>query len=186
LIPTPPPSITVFLDSIAGAFFVFIVMQKQSAYNISALRGIAGMFISELISGLFMPLIVGIENGLDKGMTESDLQLTNGFGFGMLCIHASVGRIVDDEKREDFGVSVEEFRRRLLLVNELYRIYDVDAFANKMTIEFVEKMKDAGWSANVGTSSNRKFNNQFKKACASKMISAVDERLKKLTQDEEE
>ena len=141
------------------------------------------MFISELMSGLFMPLIVGIENGLDKGMTESDLQLTNGFGFGVMCMHAGVGRIDDD--RYTHSVTVEEFRRRLLLINEVYEIFNKDAFANKMTIEFVQKMKDADWSANVSTISKRQFNNQFKKACASKMEDALDDRLKKLAGEEE-
>ena len=122
-----------------------------------------------------MPLIVGIKNGLDKGMTESDLELTNGFGLGIMCMHAGVGRIEDD--RYSQSVSVEEFRRRLLLTNELYRIFDRDAFANKMTIEFVEKMRDAGWSANVSTMSKRAFNTQFKNACASKMEDSLDARL---------
>lgn len=141
------------------------------------------MFISELMSGLFMPLIVGIENGLDKGMTESDLSLTNGFGFGVMCMHAGVGRIDDDRYTQ--SVTVEEFRRRLLLINEVYEIFNKDAFANKMTIEFVQKMKDADWSANVSTISKREFNNQFKKSCASKIEDALDDRLEKLAEEEE-
>ena len=123
-----------------------------------------------------MPLIVGIKDGLNKGMTESDLELTNGFGLGVMCMHAGVGRIADD--RYSNSVSVEEFRRRLLLTNELYQIFDRDAFASKMTIEFVQKMKDADWYANVGTISKREFNTQFKKACADRMQESVDARLR--------
>ena len=141
------------------------------------------MFISESMSGLFMPLIVGIENGLDKGMTESDLSLTNGFGFGVMCMHAGVGRIDDDRYTQ--SVTVEEFRRRLLLVNEVYEIFNKDAFVRKMTIEFVQKMKDADWSANVSTISKRQFNNQFKKACASMKTDALDDRLERLAEEEE-
>ena len=141
------------------------------------------MFNSELMSGLFMPLIVGIENGLDKGMTESDLSLTNGFGFGVMCMHAGVGRIDDDRYTQ--SVSVKEFRRRLLLINEVYEIFNRDAFAKKMTIEFVQKMKDADWSANVSTISKRAFNTQFKKTCASMTEESLDDRLKKLAEEEE-
>ena len=31
-----------------------------------------------------MPLIVGIENGPDKGFTSREISLVNGFGFGIL------------------------------------------------------------------------------------------------------
>ena len=40
-----------------------------------------------------MPLTIGIENGLDKGFTENELGLTNGFAFGVVCMHAGVSRI---------------------------------------------------------------------------------------------
>lgn len=125
-----------------------------------------------------MPLIVGIRNGIDKGMTESDLELTNGFGFGVMCMHAGVGRIDDD--RYSQSVSVEEFRRRLLLTNEVFGTFDKDAFAKKMTIEFVQKMKDAEWSCNVSTKSKRAFNTDFKKNCASRVEDKLSARIKRI------
>ena len=31
-----------------------------------------------------MPLLIGVEYGIDKGFTKSDLTLINGFSFGMI------------------------------------------------------------------------------------------------------
>ena len=42
-----------------------------------------------------MPLTIGIKNGIDKGFTKNELELTNGFTLGLICMHAGVGRIGD-------------------------------------------------------------------------------------------
>ena len=103
-----------------------------------------------------MPLIVGIENGIDKGFTERELSLTNGFGFGMLATNAGVGFNVWEE------ITVEEFRRRMLLCNFANNVYDMEDFYEIMTIEFCERLKDAEWYCNTTTYNKRKFNSEYK------------------------
>ena len=103
-----------------------------------------------------MPLIVGIENGIDKGFTERELSLTNGFGFGMLATNAGVGFNVWEE------ITVEEFRRRMLLCNFATNSYDMEDFYEIMTIEFCERLKDAEWYCNTTTYNKRKFNSEYK------------------------
>ena len=103
-----------------------------------------------------MPLIVGIENGIDKGFTERELSLTNGFGFGMLATNAGVGFNVWEE------ITVEEFRRRMLLCNFANNVYDMEDFYEIMTIEFCQRLKDADWYCNTSTYDKRKFNSEYK------------------------
>ena len=61
-----------------------------------------------------MPLIIGIENGTEKGFTEKELGLTNGFAFGVVCMHAGVGKIGVD--RYYTSVDAEEAHARFKLV----------------------------------------------------------------------
>mgnify|MGYP003141051599 FL=1 len=103
-----------------------------------------------------MPLIVGIENGIERGFTERELSLTNGFGFGMLATNAGVGFGVWEK------ITVEEFRRRMLLCNFANRIYDMEDFYEIMTIEFCQRLKDAEWYCNTTTYDKRKFNTEYK------------------------
>ena len=103
-----------------------------------------------------MPLIVGIENGIERGFTERELSLTNGFGFGMLATNAGVGFNVWEE------ITVEEFRRRMLLCNFATNAYDMEDFYEIMTIEFCERLKDAEWYCNTTTYNKRKFNSEYK------------------------
>ena len=100
-----------------------------------------------------MPLIIGVRNGIEKGFTKNDIELINGFGFGLLVMVAEQGKIED----------VKEFRNRILEVNFLNEIYDKDALRNKLTVDFVQKMKDNDWSANVGYGSKRAFNTEIKR-----------------------
>ena len=88
-----------------------------------------------------MPLVIGVVNGKDKGFTENDLDLINGFPF-------------DD---------VDEFIHRTLEANFMNEIYDKDKLRSKLTVEFVEKMKGAEWSCNVGYSSKREYNSEIKR-----------------------
>ena len=103
-----------------------------------------------------MPLIVGVENGIERGFTERELSLTNGFGFGMLATNAGVGFNVWDE------ITVEEFRRRMLLCNFANNVYDMEDFYEIMTIEFCQRLKDADWYCNTTTYTKRKFNSEYK------------------------
>ena len=103
-----------------------------------------------------MPLIVGIVDGKEKGFHETEIQLVNGLGFGLLAQNAGAG----------FGVwekmTVEEFRRRMLLCNFVNPIYNKEDFYETMTLEFCERLKEADWYCNVTTYDKRKFNNKFK------------------------
>ncbi len=103
-----------------------------------------------------MPLIVGIENGIERGFTERELSLTNGFGFGMLATNAGVGFSVWEK------ITVEEFRRRMLLCNFANSIYNMEDFYEIMTIEFCQRLKDADWYCNTSTYDKRKFNSEYK------------------------
>jgi len=100
-----------------------------------------------------MPLIIGVRNGLEKGFTENDLELINGFPFGILVMAAELGKIED----------VKDFRNRILEINFLHEIYDKDALRSKLTLDFIQKMKDSDWSANVGYGSKRAFNTEIKR-----------------------
>ena len=74
-----------------------------------------------------MPLVIGIENGTDKGFTKKELGLTNGFTLGVICMHAGIGRIGD--KGYGIVISAEEAVERfapLDLINET----DRDAIIN--------------------------------------------------------
>lgn len=107
-----------------------------------------------------MPLIVGIENGIEKGFTERELSLTNGFGFGMLAQNAGVGSM--SVRYGGVKITPEEFRRRMLLCNFANNIYNMEDFYEMMTIEFCQRLKDAGWYCNTSTFDMRKFNSEYK------------------------
>ena len=106
-----------------------------------------------------MPLIVGIENGPDKGFTSREISLVNGFGFGILASQAGVGHI---RYTNGMKMTPAEFRRRMLMVNLANEIYDMADFYDVMTLEFCERLRDADWSCNVPTWDKRKFNTEFK------------------------
>ena len=102
-----------------------------------------------------MPLIVGIENGVEKGFTESEISLVNGFGFGMLAINAGVGSM----SRSKRGVTItpEVFRERMLMCNEVNRIYNMEVLERRLTIEFCERLQEAEWSCNVTNLNDEDF-----------------------------
>ncbi len=107
-----------------------------------------------------MPLIVGIENGIEKGFHETEINLVNGLGFGLLAQNAGVGSM-----SVGYGgvkITPEEFRRRMLLCNFANPIYDMGMFYRTMTLEFCERLRDADWSCNVTTYDKRKFNTEYK------------------------
>jgi len=106
---------------------------------------------------MVMPLIVGIVNGMDKGFNEVEIGLVNGFGFGMLATNAGVGFDVWNK------ITVEEFRRRMLLCNFANPIFKMEDFYDMLTIEFCERLKDADWYCNCATLDKRKFNSEYKK-----------------------
>jgi|TARA_X000001382_G_scaffold18635_1_gene11450 hypothetical protein len=107
-----------------------------------------------------MPLIVGIVNGIEKGFSESEIQLVNGFGFGLLAQNAGVGSM--SVRYGGAKITPEEFRRRMLLCNFANEIYKMSAFYETMTLEFCQRLMDADWSCNVSTYDKRKFNSEYK------------------------
>ena len=100
-----------------------------------------------------MPLLIGVVNGIEKGFTHNDLDLINGFGFGVLMMVTGTGKVN----------SVGEFRLRALEANFMNEIFDKDQLRNKLTVEFVEKMKDADWSCNVGYDTKAQFTREIKR-----------------------
>ena len=102
-----------------------------------------------------MPLIVGIENGIEKGFTESDISLVNGYGFGMLAQNAGVGSM--SVRYGGVKITPEVFRKRMLMCNFVCKIYDMDALYDKLTLEFCERLRDADWSCNVSTLNDEDF-----------------------------
>lgn len=100
-----------------------------------------------------MPLIIGVRNGLEKGFSENDLELINGLPFGLIVMVAEIGKIED----------VTEFRNRILEANFLNEIYDKDELRNKLTLDFIQKMKDNDWSCNVGYGTRSAFNKEIKR-----------------------
>ncbi len=69
-----------------------------------------------------MPLVIGIENGTDKGFTKKELGLTNGFTLGVICMHAGIGRIGD--KAYGVVISAEEAVERFKLVLDTMPLWD--------------------------------------------------------------
>ena len=100
-----------------------------------------------------MPLLIGVEYGIDKGFTKSDLSLINGFSFGMIMMVTGTGKINN----------VEEFRLRALEANFMNEIFDKDQLRDKLTVDFVQRMKDADWSCKVGNDTKAAFNKEIKR-----------------------
>ena len=106
-----------------------------------------------------MPLIVGIENGYEKGFTESEISLVNGFGFGMLAINAGVGSM--SRSKRGVNITPEVFRMRMLRCNDVIPIFDMPTLSMKLTIEFCERLQAADWSCNVTNLSDEDFEIAF-------------------------
>lgn len=100
-----------------------------------------------------MPLLIGVTNGKEKGFTENDLNLINGFGFGCIMMITNTGKVKN----------VEEFRLRALEANFMSKIFDKDQLRDKLTIDFVQRMKDADWSCNVGYDTKAQFTREIKR-----------------------
>lgn len=106
-----------------------------------------------------MPLIVGIENGYEKGFTEREISLVNGFGFGMLAINAGVGSM--SRSKRGVNITPRVFRRRMLRCNDVIPIFNMGALTNKLTVEFCERLQAAGWSCNVTNLNDEDFEIAF-------------------------
>ena len=88
-----------------------------------------------------MPLLVGINNGPDKGFTQEELDFTNGFSLGSASYITKAGDIRDPQ----------EFLNRLRLVWPLFSLKrdEPEPLPDFVNLEFVERMKEAGWRTNA-------------------------------------
>lgn len=100
-----------------------------------------------------MALYIGVADGIKKGFTKSDLSLINGFAFGTIMMITGTGKINN----------VEEFRLRALEANFMNEIFPKDQLRDKLTVDFIQRMKDADWSCNVGNDTKAAFNKEIKR-----------------------
>ncbi len=111
-----------------------------------------------------MPLIIGIENGIDKGFTKEELELTNGFAFGAVCMHAGVGRIGDKTYRT--VISAEEACARFKIVMDAMPLWEdqENSFPYKWLtdVDNIKRLEDNGWKCNVGNKTPEHFLHHMK------------------------
>lgn len=92
-------------------------------------------------------LTVGIDNEKGQQMfDESENDFLRSFEMGGIAIAAGVGRIADERYTRSVSVEEAAFRFRTVAKDMLVDNDDGSPF----TDEFVQRMADAGWSANVG------------------------------------
>ena len=92
-------------------------------------------------------LIVGIENEEGQQMfDESENDFLRSFEMGAIAMAAGIGRIADEGYSRVVTVGEAAFRFRTVAREMLKDNEDGSPF----TDEFVQRMADAGWSANVG------------------------------------
>tara|TARA_R100000406_G_scaffold95459_1_gene89840 strand:- start:200 stop:841 length:642 start_codon:yes stop_codon:yes gene_type:complete len=106
-----------------------------------------------------MPLIIGIENGTDKGFTEKELGLTNGFLFGVVCMHAGVGRIGD--KAYCTVISAEEAQARFKLVLDTMPVWEDQQntweYKWLTDLDNIKRLEEHDWTCNAGSKSAEEF-----------------------------
>ncbi len=104
-------------------------------------------------------LIIGIENGLEKGFTKEELQLTNEFALGAICMHAGVGRIGNKAYRT--VVSVKEAHERIKLVLDTMPLWNdqENTFAYKWltNVDNIKRLEENDWYCNVGNKTTAEF-----------------------------
>ena len=99
-----------------------------------------------------MALIIGIENGIEKGFTEEEIQVTNGFAFGVLCMRTGTGKIGEGR----YSVSAEETYERFVLMLDALD-WQHDEVSEFITLDNVKRLEEAGWTANIGHKSREEF-----------------------------
>jgi len=99
-----------------------------------------------------MALRIGIENGLKKGFTKEELQVTNGFSLGVLCMHTGTGKIGEGRN----SASAEETYERFILMMDALD-WKPDEVSEFITLENVKRLEEADWSANIGHRSMEEF-----------------------------
>ena len=111
-----------------------------------------------------MALIIGIENGTDKGFTEKELGLTNGFAFGAVCMHAGVGDIGGD--RRFYSVDAEEAHARFKLVLDTMPLWEDQEntweYKWLTDLDNIKRLEEHDWTCNVSTKSPEEFLHHMK------------------------
>ena len=106
-----------------------------------------------------MPLTIGIKNGLEKGFTENELGLTNGFAFGVVCMHAGVSKIGVD--RFYTSVDAEEAQARFKLVLDTMPLWEdqENSFPYKWLTDLdnIKRLEEHDWRCNAGSKTTEEF-----------------------------
>lgn len=116
-----------------------------------------------------MPIVIGIENGIDKGFTKNELELTNGFTLGLICMHAGVGCIGDKAYRT--VIEAEEVVERFRLVMDTMPLWGEDKKSNQESdaykwltnIDNIRRLEANDWSCNAGNKSTAEFVHHMRK-----------------------
>ena len=110
-------------------------------------------------------LVIGIVNGLEKGFTEKELELTNGFAFGVICMHAGVSQIGD--RKYGTAILAEEAHERFKLVLDTMPLWDdqENCFPYKWltNLDNIKRLEEHGWTCNAGTKSREEFVHHMRK-----------------------
>ena len=116
-----------------------------------------------------MPLIVGIKDE-DKAevFTKDEKKFLASFDMGMIAMSAGIGRVKKNED-ERYGISVDVATDRFNLVWSMYGEGD-----SPFTTEFVQKMADAEWSANVGNETDEAFAHKMKESLFDEAVRGYD------------
>ena len=113
-----------------------------------------------------MPLVIGIENGTDKGFTKKELGLTNGFTLGVICMHAGIGRIGD--KGYSVVISAEEALERFKLVLDTMPLWDDQEntweYKWLTNLDNIKRLEENNWTCNAGSKSTEQFIHDMKNA----------------------
>jgi len=120
-----------------------------------------------------MPLIIGIKNGTDKGLTEEELMLTNGFELGVLCMTAGIGDI--GERKYGTTITAEEARERFMVAMKVNG-YDEDSDIYKWlsNLDNIKRMEAADWSCNVSNESQEEFLHKMRNNALDEVLRGVD------------
>jgi len=116
-----------------------------------------------------MALTIGIENGLKKGFTKEELQVTNGFSLGVLCMHTGTGKIGEGR----YSASAEETYERFIMMMDALN-WQPDEVSEFITLDNVERLEEAGWTANIGHRSKEEFLWHLKNMAFGKLFNRHD------------